>query len=67
MNGKKWGVAALALAALILVIVLAIKLISGAIHVVGSLANVALGIGIVIALVIIVLWMFRYAAKSRKR
>ena len=67
MNGKKLGVFALLIAAVVLALVLVFKLISGAVGVVGSLANAVLGIVIVIALVAIVIWMFRYAAKNRKR
>ena len=54
------------LVAVILVIVLAIRIVSGAAALAGGLFQTLLGIVIVLALVVIVVWMFSYAKKSRK-
>lgn len=48
-------------------VVLLVKLIQGTAGIVGSLFNLILGIVVVIALVVIVIWMFAYAKKSRKK
>ena len=48
-------------------IVLLVKLVSGAFSLLSGLANAALGIVVVIALVLIVIWMFRYAANMRRK
>ena len=48
-------------------IVLIVKLITGAFSLVSGLANAVLGILVVIALVLIVLWMFRYAKKMNRK
>lgn len=48
------------------IIVLAVKLISGAIALLGGLIDAVLGFIVIIALVAIVMWMFRYAARSKK-
>ncbi len=48
-------------------VVLLVKLIQGTAGIVGSLFNTVLGIVVVIALVIIVIWMFAYAKKMRKK
>jgi len=48
-------------------IVLLVKLISGAFSLLSNLANAVLGIVVVIALVLIVVWMFGYAAKMRRK
>ena len=63
--GKIIGVL-VALLAAVGIIVLAVKLISGAFSLLGGLIDAVLGLGVVVALVAIVIWMFRYAAKSRK-
>lgn len=44
-------------------IVLVVKLISGAITLIGGLFNVILGVVVVLAVAALVIWMFRYAAK----
>lgn len=44
---------------------LGVKLISGAISLVSGLFNTILGIAVIIALIIIVVWMLSYAAKNR--
>jgi len=46
-------------------IVLGIKLISGAVSIVSGLFNAILGVAVIVALIIIVVWMLRYAAKNR--
>ena len=48
-------------------VVLLVKLIQGTAGIVGSLFNLILGIVVVIALVVIVIWMFAYAKKMRKK
>lgn len=63
--GKIIGVL-IALLAAVGIIVLAVKLISGAFSLLGGLIDAVLGLGVVVALVAIVIWMFRYAAKSKK-
>ena len=40
--------------------------ISGAIGLLGGLIDAVLGLLVIIALLAIVIWMFRYAAKSKK-
>lgn len=45
--------------------VLVIKLIGGALGLVSGLFNAILGIAVVLALVAIVIWMFKYAAKGK--
>ena len=64
MNLKKIGGLILALAILIGVVVLAVKLLSG---VIGGLFNTVLGILVILALVVIVIWMFSYAKKHGKK
>ena len=48
------------------VFVLAFKLISGAFSLVSGALDAVLGVVLILGLVIIVIWMFRYAAKKRK-
>ena len=66
MNLKKLG--SLLLAALLIIggIILAVKLISGALSIVHGLLDTILGIVVILALVAIVIWMFRYAKKNGK-
>ena len=47
------------------VVVLVIKLVSGAFSLLGNLLNVILGVAVLLALVAIVIWMFSYAKKNR--
>ncbi len=54
-------------AVIVSLVVLLVKLIQGTAGIVGSLFNTVLGIVVVLALVIIVVWMFAYAKKSRKK
>lgn len=67
MDLKKIGGLLLALALIIGGIILAVKLISGALSLVGGLFNTILGILVILALVAIVIWMFRYANKHGKK
>ena len=65
MNKSKLIRIVIALAVVIGVLVLATKLISGAISIVSGAFNAVLGIIVIFALVVIVVWMFLYAAKKR--
>ena len=62
--GKLVG-AVVVLAAVIGVTVLAVRLVSGAISLVGGLIQAVLGIAVLAALVAIVIWMFSYAKKHK--
>ena len=64
-NLKKFIPAILLLAVLALAAVLVMKLLSGAATIVTGAFNAVLGIGVLLALVLIVLWMFSYAKKHR--
>ena len=64
-NLKKFIPAILLLAVLALAAVLVIKLLSGAVTIVTGAFNAVLGIGVLLALVLIVLWMFSYAKKHK--
>ena len=66
MNAKKIGLLLVALALIIGGVILAAKLISGAIALVGGLFNTILGILVILALIAIVIWMFRYAKRKGK-
>lgn len=59
----KYILYALVAAVVIGAIVLVVKLISGAITLIGGLFNVILGVVVVLAVAALVIWMFRYAAK----
>ena len=65
MNKNKIISIVIALAVAVGVHVLAAKLISGAISIVSGAFNAVLGIIVIFALVVIVVWMFLYAAKKR--
>ena len=67
MNLKNIGWLALALLVVAGGIILAVKLISAAASVANGLLNTILGILVILALVVIVIWMFRYAGKHRKK
>ena len=58
--------AIVALALTVGVIFLVVKLISGAFALLGGVLDTILGIVLILALVAIVIWMFRYAAKKKK-
>ena len=62
---KKLVPAVLGALVLIGLVVLVIKLIGGAVGLVGGLLNAVLGVVVVLALVAIVVWMFSYASKNR--
>ena len=66
MNWKKLGGLLLALVLIVCGVILAVKLISGALSLVGGLFNTVLGILVILALVAIVIWMFQFAKKMRK-
>lgn len=51
---------------LIAAVILVVKLIGGAISLVTGLFHLVLGLAIIAALIALVIWMFRYAAKHRK-
>ena len=52
-------------AAVIGAIVLLVKLVTGAFALLGGAINAIIGVAVVIALIIIVIWMFRYAKKNQ--
>ena len=60
---KKTLYVLLAAAVLIALLVLLIRLVSGAVSVVGGAFNTVLGLAVIAALVIIVVWMFAYARR----
>jgi O-antigen ligase len=57
----------LAAAVVIGLLVLLIRIVSGAVSIVSGGFNAVLGLAVIAALVIIVVWMFAYAKKSRKK
>jgi len=65
MDMKKIGMYVLMLALIVGGIILAVKLISGALALVGGLFNTVLGLLVIVALIAIVVWMFRSAAKKK--
>ena len=64
-NLKKIIPAILLLAVLVFAAVLVIKLLSGAVTIVTGAFNAVLGVSVLLALVLIVLWMFSYAKKHK--
>ena len=52
--------------AVILVLIIVVRLIKGAFSLAGGLLNTVLGIVLILALVILVCWMFSYAKKKKK-
>ena len=54
-----------AVLAVLAVLAIVIKLISGAAMIITGAFNAILGIAVVAALIIIVVWMFSYARKKR--
>ena len=44
---------------------LAIKLVAGAVSVISGLLNTLIALALIAALVLIVIWMFRYASKHK--
>ena len=63
MNGKKLVYAILAAAAAIALAVLLGKIVSGALGLLSGAVNAVLGIAVVAALAVIVVWMFAYAKR----
>ena len=63
MDSKKIVYAALAALIAIALIVLLIKVVSGAFTLLNGTFNTIIGLIVIIALVVIVIWMFRYASK----
>ncbi len=53
----------LAAAVAIALIVLLIKVVTGAFALLSGAFNAVLGVAVVIALIVIVVWMFRYASR----
>ena len=63
---KKWIGAIVALLVAVAVFVLAFRLIGGTFHLLSNALDAVVGIVLILAMVIIVVWMFLYAAKKRK-
>ena len=63
MNGKKLVYAILAAAVAIALVVLLVKIVSGAFGLLSGAVNAVLGISVVAALAVIVVWMFAYAKR----
>ena len=63
MDNKKLVYAILTAAVAIALIVLLVKVVTGAFSLLSGAVNAVLGIVVVLALVVIVVWMFRYAKK----
>ncbi|MBQ7692775.1 MAG: hypothetical protein IJT29_04115 [Oscillospiraceae bacterium] len=63
MNSKKLVYAILTAAVAIALVVLLVKIVSGAFGLLSGAVNAVLGIVVVAALVMIVLWMFSYARR----
>lgn len=63
MNSKKLVYAILAAAVAIALVVLLVKIVSGAFGLLSGAVNAVLGIAVVAALVVIVIWMFAYAKR----
>ena len=63
MNGKKLVYAILAAAAAIALAVLLGKIVSGAFGLLSGAVNAVLGIAVVAALVVLVVWMFAHARR----
>lgn len=62
-NWLFWAVVALIAVG---VLTLAFRLVSGALSLLSGALNTILGLALIVGLVVIVIWMFRYAAKKRK-
>lgn len=59
--------ACIGIAFLILVAVVAVKIIKGTFALVGSVLNAILGIAVILGLIAIVIFMFLYAKRKRKK
>ena len=55
------------LAVVVFIGMLAVKLISGAVTLVSGLFNTILGILLILGLIALVIWMFAYAGKKKKK
>ena len=55
------------LAVVVFVGMLAVKLISGAVTLVSGLFNTVLGVLLILGLIALVIWMFAYAGKKKKK
>ena len=55
------------LAVVICIGMLAVKLISGAVTLVSGLFNTVLGVLLILGLIALVIWMFAYAGKKKKK
>jgi hypothetical protein len=62
MNNKTIYAVLTALVAVALIVLL-IKVVTGAFTLLSGAVNAVLGVAVVLALVIIVIWMFRYAKR----
>ncbi|MDO4982441.1 MAG: hypothetical protein Q4E35_02670 [Eubacteriales bacterium] len=60
---KKTLTGIIAAAVLLGVVIGAVKLVTG---IIGGAFNLILGIAVIIALIVIVIWMFAYANKKKK-
>ena len=67
MSTKEISRLVVLLAVLIFGFMLIVKLIQGTAGIVGSLFNLILGIVVAVILICIVIWMFWYAGKKRKK
>ncbi len=67
MSTKEISRLVVLLAVLVFGFLLIVKLIQGTAGLVGSLFNLILGIVVAVALICIVIWMFWYANKKRKK
>ena len=63
MNKKTIYAILAAIVALALVVLL-IRVVSGAFSLLSGAVNAVLGVAVILALVIIVIWMFRYASRK---
>ena len=64
MDSKRLLAAAAVAAVVIGLIVLLVKIVSGAFALLSGAVNAVLGLAVVAAMVVIVVWMFRYARKQ---
>ena len=63
---KKSSIIATVIGALVLIAIISIisLILKGVFHLAGGLLDTVLGIIIVLALIVLIIWMFRYAAKK---
>ena len=65
-NHRTFLIASVVVAVLICLCIIIVKSVSGAIALFNGVFNTILGIIIIIALLLLVLWMFHYANKNKK-